>query len=465
MSQITFPKAVNDAYLEVLAESNSTNWVLFGYDKNSNDLKVVGSGDGGLEELAEEWDDAKIQYAFCRVVEPISKLPKYVLMSWCGEGVPVSRKGLVNSHLNDAARYFKGFHVQINARDESDISPDVVLKKFKRVLGQSMGSTKKKHQNVYESVAPVGSVYQPVRTNPKSLNETNNVEAYAPAAPSAAASTPAYRNPAAEIEQLRRADEERLRRESATTSGRESETRRQQERAEQEEREREREREREQREAEARRARESETRARESEARAREIQERDRREREERDRRDAEEREMERERQREEERRSEQERATSKSVTPAPPPPPSVSTSGQLTAVALYAYEAQEENEIDFDENEIITGIEKLDEGWWQGVNAKGRMGLFPANYVQLTEDEAPAALAAPVDVLPVEEAGGDYREAIALYDYEAAEENEVSFAAGDKITHIVFVSEEWWQGKVNGAEGLFPGNYVELSN
>jgi len=30
-------------------------------------------------------------------------------------------------------------------------------------------------------------------------------------------------------------------------------------------------------------------------------------------------------------------------------------------------------------------------------------------------------------------------------YDYEAAEENEISFTTGDKITGITFPSEDWW--------------------
>lgn len=48
---------------------------------------------------------------------------------------------------------------------------------------------------------------------------------------------------------------------------------------------------------------------------------------------------------------------------------------------------------------------------------------------------------------------------AIALYDYSASEENEISFSDGDIIKDIEFVSDEWWQGKApDGTIGLFPG-------
>lgn len=53
---------------------------------------------------------------------------------------------------------------------------------------------------------------------------------------------------------------------------------------------------------------------------------------------------------------------------------------------------------------------------------------------------------------------------AIALYDYDAAEDNELSFKEGDLIVGIESVSEEWWSGftlqtREEGREaGLFPG-------
>jgi drebrin-like protein len=53
---------------------------------------------------------------------------------------------------------------------------------------------------------------------------------------------------------------------------------------------------------------------------------------------------------------------------------------------------------------------------------------------------------------------------AVALYDYDAAEGNEISFSEGDRITNIVAASDDWWEGTApNGERGLFPANYVEL--
>lgn len=42
---------------------------------------------------------------------------------------------------------------------------------------------------------------------------------------------------------------------------------------------------------------------------------------------------------------------------------------------------------------------------------------------------------------------------------YDAAEDNEISFAEGDLIVEIEAASDDWWQGKDRaGNVGLFPG-------
>ena len=52
-----------------------------------------------------------------------------------------------------------------------------------------------------------------------------------------------------------------------------------------------------------------------------------------------------------------------------------------------------------------------------------------------------------------------------ALYDYEAQQQGDLSFSAGDVIEIITRTNDqnEWWTGRVSGREGQFPGNYVEL--
>jgi hypothetical protein len=63
-------KEILEAYQSILSGS-ATNWALFSYSGGSNDLKLQGSGDGGLEELQEEFSDGRSVSCFPSK-EPIS---------------------------------------------------------------------------------------------------------------------------------------------------------------------------------------------------------------------------------------------------------------------------------------------------------------------------------------------------------------------------------------------------------
>ena len=57
-----------------------------------------------------------------------------------------------------------------------------------------------------------------------------------------------------------------------------------------------------------------------------------------------------------------------------------------MKARALYDYQAADDTEITFDPGDIITHIDAIDEGWWQGLGPDGTYGLFPANHVEVIE-------------------------------------------------------------------------------
>ncbi|KKY14955.1 putative actin binding protein [Phaeomoniella chlamydospora] len=144
---------------------------------------------------------------------------------------------------------------------------------------------------------------------------------------------------------------------------------------------------------------------------------------------------------------------------------PPFSGSKGKTAIAQYDYDADESNEISLKEGEHVTDIDMVDEDWWMGTNSQGQSGLFPSNYVELVEEDADSVPASEVQTAAPTEAAhtGQGATAISLYDYEAAESNELSFPEGVKITNIVFPDDDWWMGEYNGQSGLFPANYVQL--
>lgn len=49
----------------------------------------------------------------------------------------------------------------------------------------------------------------------------------------------------------------------------------------------------------------------------------------------------------------------------------------------------------------------------------------------------------------------------MALYPYQAQNEDELSFEKGDVISVLAKEETAWWRGELNGVSGVFPSNYV----
>lgn len=148
------------AWKDVLDDKTATNWALFGYEGQSNDLKVVGKGGGGIEEMIEDMNSGKIMYAFCRVHDPKTNLPKSVLINWQGEGAPHARKGTCANHVRDVASFFKGAHVTLNARNEEEVDPQLIVEKVAKSTGSAYSFKERgDHSN---DMGPVGTAYKRV---------------------------------------------------------------------------------------------------------------------------------------------------------------------------------------------------------------------------------------------------------------------------------------------------------------
>ncbi|XP_028139112.1 src substrate cortactin [Diabrotica virgifera virgifera] len=84
-----------------------------------------------------------------------------------------------------------------------------------------------------------------------------------------------------------------------------------------------------------------------------------------------------------------------------------------------------------------------------------------PAEEMTPTEPE-PAATSQETEEEYQEEIVDTGITAVALYDYQAAAEDEISFDPDDVITHIDKIDAGWWRGLCKNRYGLFPANYVQ---
>lgn len=81
----------------------------------------------------------------------------------------------------------------------------------------------------------------------------------------------------------------------------------------------------------------------------------------------------------------------------------------------------------------------------------------YSASPVQSEMSAAPTAYTAPSTA-----SGGT---CIALYDFTAQAEGDLTFKAGDVIQIVSRTEDQngWWSGVLNGVQGVFPGNYVKV--
>ena len=170
----TFGAEIQEARAKVMDYNGTQDWAMFAYGKDFV-VKVVETGDGGLEEIKDEFEGSRIQLGLCRVNEPLSNLPRFVFITWCGDAVPIQLKGQFNNHVHEACKQFHGYHVHINARSEEDVDPESIMKKVKASSGAQYSiqsnvanpSLAKPPPPTKKYVPPISPMHKPAVAPPK----------------------------------------------------------------------------------------------------------------------------------------------------------------------------------------------------------------------------------------------------------------------------------------------------------
>ncbi|XP_031160967.1 drebrin-like b isoform X3 [Sander lucioperca] len=443
--------ALTAAFKEVVDEKSNTNWALFTYEGNSNDIRLAEKGDGGLEELVEELNSGKVMYAFCRVQDPNSGLPKYVLINWTGEGVKDARKGICANHVSSMANFLKGAHVTINARGDEDVEPEAIMQKVAKASGANYSFHKEAPSRFQDSgpQGPVGSVYQ--KTNAMSeIKKTNKDNFWAQAEKEEEKRRQEERHKADEERQ--KMEKERKDREAKEAMQRDKRDKeratqidqqkkyQQQQDTESKDQEKPRvEQQEENQAAEKKAVKRGESVEKVNEAASLISQ------------RAVNPREMFKQR----------ERGITPSDSDVPSAAPASPQPGRLQSPFLSkpVYESERASSPQRQASPVPAGSASPVRATEEAPAAN--------SYVQETAYEKPAQ--PPVEENNLYEVTPDETPdrgtcARALYDYQAADDTEISFDPDDMITGIEMIDEGWWRGfSPDGHFGMFPANYVEL--
>ncbi|KAI1706287.1 variant SH3 domain-containing protein [Ditylenchus destructor] len=132
----------------------------------------------------------------------------------------------------------------------------------------------------------------------------------------------------------------------------------------------------------------------------------------------------------------------SKSRSSTPISRSSSMTRSVQTCTALYSFIGETARELSFNKGEVIRLHRQIDENWLEG-ERNGKVGIFPASYVQIAEITSKDRLRA-------------------LYQFQARNPNELSLNRGEILHFIRTIDAHWIEGRNSkGKVGIFPKSYV----
>nr|XP_031320643.1 SH3 domain-containing protein 19 isoform X4 [Camelus dromedarius] len=119
---------------------------------------------------------------------------------------------------------------------------------------------------------------------------------------------------------------------------------------------------------------------------------------------------------------------------------------------ALHSFTAETSDDLSFRRGDRILILERVDPDWYKG-RLRDREGIFPAVFVR----------PCPADAKSTAALAPKGRKAKALYDFHGENEDELSFKAGDIITDLESVDDDWMSGELMGKSGIFPKTYIQF--
>ncbi|XP_033095717.1 SH3 domain-containing protein 19-like isoform X2 [Anneissia japonica] len=127
--------------------------------------------------------------------------------------------------------------------------------------------------------------------------------------------------------------------------------------------------------------------------------------------------------------------------------------------MALFDFDGADSSELSFKMGDKIFVKSRINSEWLVG-ELNGNEGSFPANFVDNIPANLPSAANSPCNMPSDDAAQGT---CTAVFDFDAGDEDELSIRTGDTITIVEAVGDDWLRGRLNGKEGIFPRNFVEM--
>lgn len=121
--------AIADAIADVRSDQTSTNWMVCGYvDGAVKVLELKAKGEGGVDEMKEQFKSTNAFYGLARIEEMIdsSLTIKFAFVKFVGDDLkPLLRAG-ITPQVGEITAKFKPYHVDMYITEQKEISQQVI---------------------------------------------------------------------------------------------------------------------------------------------------------------------------------------------------------------------------------------------------------------------------------------------------------------------------------------------------
>jgi|EP01047_Picozoa_sp_COSAG01_P072859 hypothetical protein len=99
-------------------------------------MRVMTSGDDGLEGMLDELDDCRVMFGYVRCIMPDGR-PKFVQITWVGPSGGEAQKSWAARAQSQIDAFMSPAHLRLMAREEDDIDEDDIMEKLTTSGGAS----------------------------------------------------------------------------------------------------------------------------------------------------------------------------------------------------------------------------------------------------------------------------------------------------------------------------------------
>ncbi|CAI6525679.1 ANM_collapsed_G0006450.mRNA.1.CDS.1 [Saccharomyces cerevisiae] len=179
----THSREIDAEYLKIVRGSDpDTTWLIISPNaKKEYEPESTGSS---FHDFLQSFDETKVQYGLARVSPPGSDVEKIIIIGWCPDSAPLkTRASFAANFAAVANNLFKGYHVQVTARDEDDLDENELLMKISNAAGARYSIQTSSKQQGKASTPPVKKSFTPSKSPaPVSKKEPVKTPSPAPAA-------------------------------------------------------------------------------------------------------------------------------------------------------------------------------------------------------------------------------------------------------------------------------------------